>query len=81
MTRLAACIDRGLDLVKSEQEAIRHHVETIREVAATLDPSGKKSARRQSDFDAILARLDGDDKMPNQIAIARRKRKSKRGRR
>jgi hypothetical protein len=61
LTRLAACIDRGLDLVKSEQEAIRNHVETIREVAATLDPCGKKSARRQSDFDTILARLDGDD--------------------
>jgi hypothetical protein len=61
LTRLAACIDRGLDLVKTEWEAIRNHVETIREVAATLDPSGKKSARRQSDFDAILARLGGDD--------------------
>jgi hypothetical protein len=61
LSRLAACIDRGLDLVRPEQEAIRNHVETIHEVAATLDPSGKKSARRRSDFDAILARLDGDD--------------------
>jgi hypothetical protein len=61
LSRLAACIGRGLDLVKSEQEAIRNHVETIREVAATLDPSRKRSARRRSDFDAILARLDGDN--------------------
>ena len=61
MSRLAACIDRGLDLVRPEQEAIRNHVETIHEVAATLDASGKKSARRRSDFDAILTRLDGDD--------------------
>jgi hypothetical protein len=61
LSRLAACIDRGLDLVRPEQEAIRIHVETIHEVAATLDPSGKRSARRRSDFDAILARLDGDD--------------------
>jgi hypothetical protein len=60
LSRLAACIDRGLDLVRPEQETIRHHVETIREVAATLDPCGKKSARRRSGFDAILARLDGD---------------------
>jgi hypothetical protein len=57
---LAACIDKGLDLVKPQQETIRYHVETIQEVAATLDPAAKKSAQRQSDFDAILARLDGD---------------------
>jgi hypothetical protein len=61
LSRLAAYIDRGLDLVRPEQGAIRSHVETIHEVAATLDPSGKGSARRRSDFDAILARLDGDD--------------------
>ena len=57
---MAACIDKGLDLVKAQQESIRRHVETIQEVAATVDPSAKKSAQRQSDFDAILARLDGD---------------------
>jgi hypothetical protein len=61
LSRLAACIDKGLDLVKPQQEAIRRHVETIREVAATLDPAGGKSAARQSDFDTILDRLDGDD--------------------
>ena len=66
---MAACIDKGLDLVKSQQETIRCHVETIREVAATLDPSAKKSAQRQSDFDAILARLDGDsDPIHEQMA-------------
>ena len=57
---MAACIDKGLDLVKPQQETIRCHVETIREVAATLDPAAKTSAQRQSDFDAILARIDGD---------------------
>ena len=57
---MAACIDKGLDLVKPQQETIRCHVETIQEVAATLDPAAKTSAQRQSDFDAILARLDGD---------------------
>lgn len=60
MGRLAACIDRGLDLVKPEQEAIRRHVEAIREVAVTLNPAEGKSAARQSDFDTILNRLDGD---------------------
>jgi hypothetical protein len=57
---LAACIDKGLDLVRPQQETIRSHVETIQEVAATLDPAAKKSARRQSDFDTILGRLAGD---------------------
>jgi len=56
---LAACIDKGLDLVKPYQEAVRRHVETIREVAATLDPTAEQSATRQSDFDAILSRLEG----------------------
>jgi hypothetical protein len=49
-----------LDLVKPQQKTIRSHVETIQEVAATLDPTTQKSARRQADFDALLARLDGD---------------------
>jgi hypothetical protein len=66
---LAACIDKGLDLVKPQQETIRCHVETIQEVAATLDPAVKESARRQSDFDAILARLDNDgDPIDEQMA-------------
>ena len=57
---MAACIDKGLDLVKHQQETIRCHVESIKEVAATLDPAAKTSAQRQSDFDAILSRLEGD---------------------
>ncbi len=57
---MAACIDKGLNLVKPQREAIRRHVKTIEEVAATLDPARGPSARRQSDFDAILARLDGE---------------------
>ena len=60
MSRLAVCIDRGLDLVQPQQEVIRCHVATIREVAATLDPTAGRSASRQCDFDAILGRLDGD---------------------
>jgi hypothetical protein len=69
MSRLAARIDKGLDLVKPQQETIRRHVETIQEVAATLDSAAKTSARRQSDFDAILARLDGDsDPIHSQMA-------------
>jgi hypothetical protein len=67
---LAACIDKGLDLVRPQQKTIRCHVETIQEVAATLDPVAKTSARRQSDFDAIFARIDGDsDPIHRQMAV------------
>lgn len=48
-------------MVKPGQDAIRLHVATIAEVAATLDPAQGGTASRQSDFDAILARLEGDD--------------------
>ena len=57
---MAARIDKGLDLVKPRQEAIRGHVETIGKVAATLAPVAGRSHQRQSDFDAILSRLEGD---------------------
>jgi hypothetical protein len=61
LSRLAACIDKGLELVKPEQEAIRPHVATIEKVAATLDPARGESTARQADFEAILARLERDD--------------------
>jgi hypothetical protein len=61
LSRLAARIDKGLELVKPQQETIRGHVETIGKVAATLAPAEGRSDRRRSDFDAILAGLDGDD--------------------
>jgi hypothetical protein len=40
---------------------LRVQVKTIAEVAATLDPAQGQSAARQSKFDAILRRLEGDD--------------------
>jgi len=50
-------IDKGLDLVRPQQETIRAQVVTVQEVAATLDPTKKSTKRRRSDFDAILNRL------------------------
>lgn len=47
--------------MKPEQEAIRLHVATIEKVATTLDPAQGGSTSRQADFEAILARLEGDD--------------------
>ncbi len=67
MSRLAARIDKGLDLVKAEQGEIRGHVVTIGKIAATLDPAVGGSSRRQSDFDALLESLGGEAD-----AIARR---------
>jgi hypothetical protein len=58
---LAACIDRGLDLVRPEQETLRRHVEVIVEVAATLDPANGRRAQREDDFEGLLGRLDGND--------------------
>jgi len=57
---LATCIDKGVDSVKSEQEVIRRHVEMIAEVAATLDPGTSPCARREADYQKILARIEGD---------------------
>ena len=57
---MAACIDKGLESVEAVQEAIRHHVEEIKEVAATLDPGTGPCARREADYQTILARLEGD---------------------
>jgi hypothetical protein len=57
---LATCIDKGVDLVRSEQEVIRRHVETIAEVAATLDPGTSRCARREADYQKVLARIEGD---------------------
>jgi hypothetical protein len=66
---LASCIDKGVDLVRPEQEAIRRHVEVIGEIAATLDPAGGISASRQSAFDALLDRLEeNDDPIPGHMA-------------
>ena len=57
---MATCIDKGLDLVKPEQEVIRRHVEEIKEVAATLDPGTGQCARREADYQTILARIEGE---------------------
>lgn len=61
MRRLAACIDRGLDLVQPEQEEIRRHVAVVAEVAALLDPANGQCTRREADFERILSRLAGGD--------------------
>jgi len=57
---LATCIDKGLESVEAVQESIRHDVEEIKEVAATLDPGTGPCARREADYQTILGRIEGD---------------------
>jgi hypothetical protein len=55
---LAGCIDRGLDQVRTEQEAIRDYVQDIEEVAATLEPGKESGADRQEKFQALIDRFE-----------------------
>lgn len=57
MKRLAGCIDRGLEAVAAEQEAIRGQVGEVRKIAATLDPSRGSAARRRRRFRRLRRRL------------------------
>jgi hypothetical protein len=53
---LGQCIDKGLALVEEEQETIQGHVNEIQEVAATLDRTRGDRARRQEEFQRLIAR-------------------------
>jgi hypothetical protein len=63
LKRLAGCIDRGLDLVRDDQETIRQHVEEITEVWATLDPTRGNTEGRRAEFERLRDRF-GDDGDP-----------------
>ena len=58
MSRLAGCIDRGLNAVEAEPETIRGYVKDIEAVAATLDPAVGSCADRQEKFEAIKDNRD-----------------------
>ena len=57
---MATCIDTGLQSVEAVQKTIEHDGEEIKEVAATLDPGTGPCARREADYQRILARIEGD---------------------
>jgi len=57
---LAACIDKGLKSVEAVQKTIQHDVEEIKAVAATLDPGTGPCARREADYQTILARIQSE---------------------
>jgi hypothetical protein len=51
---LADCIDRGLNVVRDEQETIREYVKDIEEVAATLEPGVETCAARQEKLEELI---------------------------
>ena len=57
---MAACIDKGLKSVEAVQKTIQHDVEEIKAVAATLDPGTGPCARREADYQTILARIQSE---------------------
>jgi hypothetical protein len=59
--RLAGYIDRGLTAVHAMQETIRHHVEDIRTVQATLEPDTGTCAQRQARFQVWQERFQTSD--------------------
>jgi hypothetical protein len=66
---LAGCIDRGLDAVRADQDALRDYVKDIAAVAATLEPDMQTCAQRQQKFEALLDRfLSSDAPLHQQMA-------------
>ena len=53
LNRLAGCIDRGLDCVAEELPVIRGHVEVVRSIAATLDPTQGDCDSRRDHFSEL----------------------------
>jgi len=69
LSRLAGCIDRGLDAVEAEQETIRGYVKDIEAVAATLDPAVGSCADRQEKFEELIDQFQqGPDSIRPQMA-------------
>jgi len=53
LERLAGCIDRGLAVVKVQQEQVQEQVKVIQEVAATLDTSTGTLAKRKARYERL----------------------------
>lgn len=70
MTRLAGCIDRGLQAVATEQQEIRAQVKEVRKIAATLDPHQGSARMRKRRFRRLRKRLAGStDPVRQQMAV------------
>src|SRR4029077_1002788 len=51
---LAGCIDRGVEHVRAEQEAIRDYVKDVEKVAATLETGEESCAARRQKFVGLI---------------------------
>lgn len=60
MSRLAGCIDRGLELVTEVQAIIRQQVVDIAAVEATLRPAHGRCLQRRAVFEALRDRFQAD---------------------
>jgi hypothetical protein len=70
LQRLASCIDRGLDAVTTEQEAIREHVQELHQIQQTLDPQRGNARQRRRRFRRLQKRLSqSDDPVRVQMAV------------
>jgi len=57
LRKLQGCIERGLQAVADEQERVKEHVQEVKRVAATLDPSKGSVQRRKRRFQRLRRRL------------------------
>lgn len=69
LKRLAGCIDRGLEAVAAGLPQIQGHVEVVRVIAASLDPTQGDCASREARFTALREQLRaGADSVHQQMA-------------
>jgi hypothetical protein len=57
LRKLQGCIDRGLQAVAAEQEPIKEHVEELKRIEATLDPSKGSNKQRKRRFQRLRREL------------------------
>lgn len=70
MAKLQGCIDRGLQEVAEEQKQIKEHVQEVKRVEATLDPSKGGSKQRKKRFQRLRRRLKrSGDPVRMQMAV------------
>lgn len=57
MSRVAECIDRGLESAQPEQEPLRKYVKEIKKVSQTLEPTTGNCAERRRRFKRLAKRF------------------------
>jgi len=69
LTRLGRCIDRGLQAGQAGQAPLRAHVDVLRQVATTLDPTTGTAPQREASFLSLQQTLaQGEDPIRQHMA-------------